>query len=159
MSRKTSPVVIGAFVVGAVTLAIIAVLVFGGSRFFQDKRYFVTYFDGSVTGLRVGSNVLFRGVRVGYVTDIGILTDASLASFTVPVTYQILPEAFTVLRAPADNGGTRRADIRNDLIDRGLRAKPEGESYVTGQLVIQLDFYPDARPPAEDDHAAHEVQG
>src|SRR5690606_27608732 len=93
MSRKTSPVVIGAFVVGAVVLAVVAVLVFGGNRFFQDKRSFVTYFDGSVTGLRVGSNVLFRGVRVGYVTDIGILADATLGEFTVPVTYQILPDA------------------------------------------------------------------
>lgn len=140
MSRRTSPAVIGAFVVGAVVLAVIAVMVFGGSRFFQEKRHFITYFDGSVTGLRVGSNVLFRGVRVGYVTDIGILADASLDRFTVPVTYQILPDAFAVLGE--GDGEARRADIR-DLIQRGLRAKLEVESYVTGQLIVQLDFYPD----------------
>lgn len=146
MSRRTSPAIIGAFVVGAVILATIAVLVFGGSRFFQEKRYFITYFDGTVTGLRVGSNVLFRGVRVGYVTDIGILADASLDRFTVPVTYQILPDAFAVLGE--GDGEAHRVDIR-ELIDRGLRAKMEVESYVTGQLIVQLDFYPDQSVKAE----------
>lgn len=154
MARRANPALIGAFVIGAVVLAIIGVLVFGGARFLQEKRYFVTFFDGTVTGLRVGSNVLFRGVRVGYVTDISILADEDLDRFAVQVTYQILPDAFTVLRGSVrTEAGSRRIDVQKDLIDRGLRAKLEVESFVTGQLIVQLDFYPDqevAPPPAYD---------
>ena len=78
MSRKASPTVIGAFVLAGVGLLVIGVLIFGGRELFQEKQKFVTYFEGSVQGLRVGSNVLFRGVRVGYVTDIAAGTIALL---------------------------------------------------------------------------------
>jgi len=59
-------------------------LVFGGRELFQDKQKFVTYFDGSVQGLRIGSNVLFRGVRVGYVTDIQVITDETMLKYQIP---------------------------------------------------------------------------
>ena len=82
---------------GAIVLLVVAVIVFGGGELFSTKRYLVTYFDGSVKGLRVGSNVLFRGVRVGYVTDIEAMTDPDVDRFGIPVTFQILPDSFTVM--------------------------------------------------------------
>ena len=145
MSNRSNPAVIGAFVLGAIALLVIATIIFGGSELFSPKRHLVTYFDGSVKGLRVGSNVLFRGVRIGYVTNIEAVTDPDVDRFAIPVTFQILPESFTVISAegkPVSFLGTRQRERIDGLIKRGLRAKLETESFVTGQLLIQLDFYP-----------------
>jgi paraquat-inducible protein B len=144
MSAKGNPVIVGGFVIGALVVLIVALIVFGGGRFFEERRTFVSYFDGSLKGLRVGSNVLFRGVRVGFVSDIRVEVDRESDEFHVPVTFQILPEAIALVdpeerllaidRAPPELAA---------LIDRGLRTRLEMESFVTGQLVIELDFYPD----------------
>ncbi|MEZ5563787.1 MAG: MlaD family protein [Gammaproteobacteria bacterium] len=145
MSDRSNPAIIGSFVLGAIALLVIAVVVFGGSELFSPKRYLVTYFDGSVKGLRVGSNVLFRGVRVGYVTNIEAVTDPDVDQFGIPVTFQILPDSFTVMSAdgePMSFPRTGQRELIDELIKSGLRAKLETESFVTGQLLIQLDFYP-----------------
>jgi paraquat-inducible protein B len=55
MNKKISPAVIGAFVLGAVALIVIAILVFGSGRLFRQTRNFVLYFDNSVNGLRIGA--------------------------------------------------------------------------------------------------------
>ncbi|MDH5256310.1 MAG: MlaD family protein [Gammaproteobacteria bacterium] len=143
MSRKASPAMIGAFVLAGVALLVIGVLVFGGRELFQEKQKFVTYFEGSVQGLRVGSNVLFRGVRVGYVTDIQVITDDSMLNYQIPVTFEILPESVTLISGgkafrslPADNS---RLD---DMIRAGLRTRLDVESFVTGQLVVDMDMHP-----------------
>lgn len=145
MSDRSNPAIIGSFVLGAVALLVVAVIVFGGSELFSSKRYLVTYFDGSVKGLRVGSNVLFRGVRVGYVTSIEAVTDPDVDRFGIPVTFQILPDTFTVMSPegePKRFPRTGQRELIDGLIRRGLRAKLETESFVTGQLLIQLDFHP-----------------
>ena len=48
MSKRANPTMIGAFVLGAVVLVALALMAFGGGRFFSDKQRFVTYFQGSV---------------------------------------------------------------------------------------------------------------
>ena len=145
MSAKANPVVVGSFVIGALVLLVGAILVFGGGRFFEERRTFVTYFEGSLKGLRVGSNVLFRGVRVGFVRDIHVKIDRDTGEFLVPVTFQILPEAAALVDEEErllPSG--RTSPGLDELIDRGLRTRLEMESFVTGQLVIELDFHPDA---------------
>ncbi|MBL8199729.1 MAG: MCE family protein [Chromatiales bacterium] len=143
MSRKASPAMIGTFVLAGIALLVIGVLVFGGRELFQDKQRFVTYFEGSVQGLRVGSNVLFRGVRVGYVTDIQVLTDDSLLKYQIPVTFEILPESVTLI-----SGGKAFRSLSTDnsrlenMIRAGLRTRLDVESFVTGQLVVNMDMHP-----------------
>lgn len=148
MSNKSNPTVIGAFVLGAIALLVMAVILFGGSELFSTKSYFVSYFPGSVKGLRVGSSVTFRGVRVGYVTEIHVVSDAEHDNFDIPVTYQILPESFKVMEGDTvtDMSESRDPAQLKRLIERGLRARLETESFVTGQLLIQLDFLPDQPP-------------
>ncbi len=51
MSKQANKTVIGAFVVGAVILAIGAVLIFGSGRFFSKSFINVMYFRGSIKGL------------------------------------------------------------------------------------------------------------
>lgn len=146
MSAKANPVIVGSFVIGALVLLIGAVLVFGGGRFFEERRTFVTYFEGSLKGLRVGSNVLFRGVRVGFVRDIRVEIDRDTGEFLVPVIFQILPEAIALVDPDERLLPTGRASPGlEELIRRGLRTRLEMESFVTGQLVIELDFRPDTQ--------------
>lgn len=148
MSKKTHPTLIGGFVVGAVSLVVAAVALFGGQQLFAERLRYVAYFDESTRGLRVGSNVTLNGVRVGYVADMALLVDQSTFSTLTLVTMEILPEALIV----TDFGEVvqtvaRRTPIgHNTLIEEaGLRAQLETESFVTGQLVVGLNMRPETQ--------------
>ena len=138
MSKKANPTIIGGFVIGAIILTVVALLAFAGGRLFADTDTLVTYFEGSLRGLRVGANVTFRGVKIGEVTDVSVTTDARTLDFSIPVIITINNDKFVVV------GG---ADVENegelqDLIDNGLRAQLNVQSMVTGLLEIELDFHP-----------------
>ena len=55
--KRASPTVIGAFVVGAVVLAVGGLMLFGSGPLFRKAHTFVAYFDQSVAGLRTGAPV------------------------------------------------------------------------------------------------------
>jgi paraquat-inducible protein B len=140
MAKQTNKTLIGGFVVGAVALIVAGVLIFGSGKFFQESSKYVLFFPGSLKGLNVGAPVLFQGVQVGSVIDITIQADAEEQTSQIPVTIEILPKKFKVVR------GKRASDPYENLpllIERGLRAQLQQQSFVTGQLMIGLDFYPD----------------
>ena len=146
MSKQSNPTLIGAFVVGAVALLTVAVAVLGGAEYFSQRLNYVAYFDESTKGLRVGSNVLLNGVRVGYVSDIALLVDQSTYQTLTQVTMEILPEDLIV----TDFGEViyteaRRRPLGHDNMvkEAGLRAQLETESFVTGQLIVKLDMRPE----------------
>ncbi len=144
MSKKANPTMVGMFVIGAVALVVAAVLIVAGDTLLQDRRQFVAVFEGSVKGLRVGANVMFRGVRVGYVTDINVVIDEEQDYFFVPVVFETIPTSVQVL----SDGELRHIASEDDrigyqeLIDRGLRAQLETESLLTGLLLIELELDP-----------------
>ena len=75
MSKPASKTLIGVFVLGALALAVIALVIFGSGKFFERRITYVMYFDGSVKGLNIGSPVVFRGVKIGSVKDIELKAD------------------------------------------------------------------------------------
>jgi len=137
MSKPASKTLIGAFVIGAIALAVIAVVIFGSGRFFVKRLPIVMYFEGSVAGLNVGSPVMFRGVKIGSVTNIVLRFDPSDVSFLIPVYAELDPRKIITTRKVSDED-----DIVKTLIDKGLRATLELQSMVTGQLMIDLDYHP-----------------
>jgi paraquat-inducible protein B len=140
MAKQASKTLIGGFVVGAVALIVAGVLIFGSGKFFQEHVRYVLYFRGSLKGLNVGAPVLFQGVQVGSVNDITIEANTEDMIVQIPVTIEIQPKKYKVVR------GKRRSDPYDNLplmIERGLRAQLQLQSFVTGQLMIELDFYPD----------------
>lgn len=148
MSKPSNPTLIGSFVLGAVLLLVVAVLLFGGAALFASKRTLVSYFPGSVKGLREGSSVALNGVRIGYVQGLqlqGELKPDHSMDMLVKVTMAVLPDSFELL----SNGAMLSADARTKLlspqqyVDAGIRAKLGTESLVTGQLLVELDFRPD----------------
>ena len=137
MSRRANPSVIGAFVLGAVGLAVAAVLVFGSGTFFEERNPFVLYFDSSVKGLEVGSPVIFQGVEVGTVTTVNALINFETGVVAIPVYIEIVRGRVTVVGDPGVEGGVASE------IKRGMRARLKSLSLITGKLYVDLDYYPD----------------
>ncbi len=134
-----NPRSIGLFVLGGVVLAVVGLILFGGSRYFHHGERFVIYFDESLKGLRRGAPVTFRGVDIGQVTDIRAIYQHDSGAVRVPVTVELRPGAL----AMAD-GMAGTSDVLADLTARGLRARLDVQSLLTGQLLIALDFFPPA---------------
>lgn len=138
MSKQASKTTIGAFVLGAIALAVAGVLIFGSGKFLRDLEKYVLYFEGSVKGLNIASPVMFRGVKMGNVTDIMLQYHPDDLTIYIPVVIEVERDRFESVT----DEKRIKAPIR-DLIDRGLRAQLQLQSMVTGQLMVDLDFYPD----------------
>ncbi|MGA3007262.1 MAG: MlaD family protein [Opitutaceae bacterium] len=146
MKAKLSPTVVGAFVLGAFLLAIVALLSFGGLHFFSQPQRFVIYFDESVHGLDLGSAVKLRGVRIGRVVELGVSYDAAENRSLVAVVCELNRDIVTNARGvPIDMSD--RAALQK-LIDRGLRAKLGVVGLATGLLFVELDFLDPVEYPA-----------
>jgi paraquat-inducible protein B len=139
MSKPANKTLIGAFVLGAVVLGVAAIVLFGSGRFFKNTDKWVAFFPGSVRGLNVGSPVVFRGVQVGQVTDIIVNFDTAELSVNIPVIFETDPERF---RDVGTRVITDEKEMHMALVKQGLRAQLQLTSLVTGQLAINMDFFP-----------------
>jgi paraquat-inducible protein B len=151
MSKRANPATVGAFVLGALVLAVGGVVFFGGGRIFADTERFVIFFEGSVNGLQVGSQVKLQGVPIGEVTDIRAVVDTRKWDLYTQTTIEIDRSRFERM-GPALSG-RERAEL---LVRQGVRARLELQSLITGQLYVALDFLPNAEAklrPVETDYA------
>jgi paraquat-inducible protein B len=145
MSQKANPTLIGTFVFGAIVIGIGAVIFFGSANLFAKKQLYETYFNQSVNGLAIGSNVKYKGVTVGKVTKVQLKFQGQGEPPIVRVLYEIntdnLLNKFGLSISLSDYKLHERA------VANGFRAKMDFESLISGQLYIALDFYKDASPP------------
>ncbi len=150
MSKPVSPVAIGAFTVGALALLVIGLLIFGGGQWLRtDKARYVIFFDSSLNGLDVGAPVKMQGVKIGAVTNIALQVDPKQGKVFKPVVIEI--DRTTFLGAdgkPPPRGVTyeQQKETRNELVERGFRARLETQSLLTGLLYVDIDRYPDKEP-------------
>jgi paraquat-inducible protein B len=98
------------------------------------------FFDESIKGLNVGAPVLFQGVQVGSVTGIVIQADFKRLKAIIPVFIEIEPGRFQVSEDQKKERDPQK--VAQKLIDAGLRAMLSMQSFITGQLLIELDFFP-----------------
>ena len=143
---RANPTVIGAFVVGAIVLGVGGVLLFSSGDYFKERNYFVMFFQDSVDGLSPGAPVKLDGVKIGEVIDVHLEWDPQAVTFRIPVTVEVISG-----QSQKYGGGelVLTGDIRErlkKLIDKGLRASLATESFITGQLEIELGFFPDTTP-------------
>uniref|UniRef100_I2Q5P6 ABC-type transport system involved in resistance to organic solvents, periplasmic component n=1 Tax=Desulfovibrio sp. U5L TaxID=596152 RepID=I2Q5P6_9BACT len=151
MSAKANKTMIGAFVLGALVLAVGAIVALGSGMFFTKKFHCIMFFPNSVSGLEVGAPVVFRGVPIGSVTEISIEADASRLHFYIPVVIEILDGKITLASDKQKKSKETLVQVRKEspdnlltqLIDKGLRAQLVTQSFVTGQLAVSLDLMPD----------------
>lgn len=137
MIKKINKTLIGAFVVGAVGLFIAAILVLGSGELFRQSDKYVMFFNGSVKGLSVGAPVIFRGVKIGNVVKINLIYDEKTQEVLIPVIIDV--ELSRVMGIPEMPG----YPDYSRLVKQGLRARLEIQNFITGQLMISLDFFPD----------------
>lgn len=152
MGKRISPTLVGAFVLGAVTLAVAAVVVLGSGHFFKKQHLFALYFSSDVNGLKVGAPVKFRGVMIGSVTavllSIGTPSQIQKAEnaakeYRIPVIIDLETKRLVRHRAVANFDDPARIAA---AIKRGMRAQLNAESLLTGLLYVDLDFHPDTPP-------------
>jgi len=138
MAKQANKTLIGAFVIGAIVLLVAAVLILGGGKFFKKTYKVVMFFEGSIKGLNIGSPVMFRGVKIGSVTDINLILNAKDLSAHTSVIAELDPQRWILVGG--ERGEVKRLAL---LIQRGLRAQLQTQSFVTGQLLIAFDVFPD----------------
>ena len=146
MSKQANKTLIGGFVVGAAAIVVIGILIFGGGRMMSDKHHFVLFFDGSVKGLTIGAPVQLKGVTMGEIKDIRLVANSDTMRFYTQVLIEVSPAKILW------SGNDRSEQVLSDtgvypmvksMVEKGLRAKLEYTSIVTGQLLVSFDFYPD----------------
>lgn len=130
MSKRASPKLIGAFIIGAMALAAGGVLALARGTFFEQTVPVVMFFDGDVNGLPAGAPIAFRGVKVGQITRIHI----QVGSGGKIAVYG----RFERKQLPGPDP-QRTLQV---LVQEGLRAQLAEQSLVTGQLYVGLNLLP-----------------
>ncbi len=142
MSERANPTVVGGFVIGALVLLVAGVLLFGSGAVLRERIPVVAFFSGNVRGLQEGSAVEFRGVRVGTVTGIQLALDVESRDLLIPVYMELDTDSLIVAGEAAEATGAGALAFLDALVARGLRARLDLRSFVTGQLAVGLDMYP-----------------
>jgi paraquat-inducible protein B len=116
---RPKPVIVGGFVLGALALAVIAILAFGGMNLFAHKLRVVVVFSDSIAGLEAGAPVTFRGARIGRVDGMRLHIDVRRQTSWLPV-YLVLD----LDRIAWTDGsvGSKRDDLQA-AVNSGLRAQ------------------------------------
>jgi paraquat-inducible protein B len=136
---KSKATIVGAFILGALGLGVLAILFFGGTHLFASRSQVVVFFSESVAGLDVGAPVTFHGARIGSVQSIAIHFSPDTMTARIPVVLEIDPSRITW--EGRFGGQNANADYRR-LVQAGLRAQLALESLITGKLDVDLYFRP-----------------
>jgi paraquat-inducible protein B len=107
------------------------------------RGYYTVEFEGSVHGLQVGAPVEFRGVKVGRVTDLRLEFDSRGDVVRLPVTIELERERLQIVGPAAIPQGSQ---LVAELVARGMRAQLRSANLLTGQMIVALDFFPNAPP-------------
>lgn len=95
MSQKTNYFKLGLFVILAFALTAAMLIAFGAGQFFKTETLAETYFNESVQGLNIGSEVKYKGVKIGAVKSITTPTKVyDIASNYVLVTFSLSEDCY-----------------------------------------------------------------
>jgi len=142
MNSQSYKTTVGAFVLGGLALLVMGIILLGGGRLFSNDLEYVMYFDGSVSGLSTGAPVVFRGVPMGSVTRINLVANSRDSNVTIPVYVRIDERSFVRASGTATPSESFQQEIIRRMVQRGLRARLQLQSLITGQYRVELDFYP-----------------
>jgi paraquat-inducible protein B len=145
MSKKANPTAIGIFVFIGLFLGVGGLLLFTSSRLFTQTAKFIVYFDSSLSGLNEGAPVKFRGVTIGSVTRVMIRYNQATNDPAMPVIIELQQDL--IHKRLVGPTVFRSVTALNEEIRKGLRARLETESLVTGVLYVELEREESA-PPA-----------
>lgn len=142
MVQKPDPRKTGMFVLAGLLIFFASLLMINKDRLFSHSIKYVLYFQGSIKGLNIGSPVVFNGVPIGRVVRISLITDVETTEIHIPVYIETNENSFILKRAKKPHKDDIR-EFTDKMIAKGLRAKLENQSLLTGQMMIGLSYYPD----------------
>jgi paraquat-inducible protein B len=116
------------------------VLLIASGRIFRRTHPFVSFFDGSVNGLRGGAAVKFKGVEVGMVDRIRIPGGLMQTDQPIAVFFSLDENKLDEQAGPS----AAWAETLQAAIQNGLRAQLESDSLVTGVQHVSLVFTPES---------------
>jgi len=143
MEGKGAALRTGLFVLAGIVVLIGMIFVLSGNAFRAGVEY-ESYFSESVQGLDIGSAVKFRGVTIGKVTDIGLVSaeypPADPKDLVQPIYHQV------VVRFRVDPRKLGPDSNFAGAISHGLRVQvaPQG---ITGLAYLELSFVDPATHP------------
>lgn len=136
MNSRSTGFRVGLFVLAGVVGLLALVLFLSGAELHPGLKY-ETYFQESVEGLDVGTAVKFRGVTIGQVTDVGLVTaeypPASVTAGNQKVYQQVVVRFRVDPRKIGETGSIQNA------IANGLRVQIEPQG-ITGLSYVDLSF-------------------
>ncbi|WP_137126684.1 MlaD family protein [Roseomonas sp. HF4] len=136
---------VGVLVLAGLGLAFGFVLYFTAGRLGGQQQIFETYIRESVAGLDVGAPVRFRGVPVGRVTELGLVSVVYGATAQGP---DDTTARLVLLRFAVDPERYGRTSVET-AVAAGLRVRI-ASSGVTGLAYLEIDFTdPERAPPIE----------
>lgn len=136
MSSRPHYFAIGLFVLGATALGLVGLIAISSDAMTSPKYFIETYVDESVQGIDVGTPFKFRGVKVGNISEITVVSQV----------YDTRKMYVMIRVALDDRDLMRDMDIWEqevaEMVDNGLRLKlvPQG---ITGLSFLEGEFYPD----------------
>ena len=135
MSNNSNPNYfrLGVFVLAAIGVLIALILIFGSGQFFKKSFMVETYIKQSVTGLDVGADVRFRGVKVGQVKLIGLSGDIYERDVTFDKRRQ-----YVVVRMQIFGDKVTEEQIA-EFVENNLRARVKSMG-ITGVSYVEFDF-------------------
>jgi paraquat-inducible protein B len=136
MSKRASPTLIGAFVVGAVALLVVGLVMFASANLFRRPVTYVMFFDSTVSGLSVGADVEFRGVKLGHVSRI----ESRWGTEWIAVYVQL--DLRTIRGMRGHDVQQVKEMLSQAIQEKGLRAQLRWQNFITGQLFVGLDLFP-----------------
>ena len=140
MQKNKTYKIVGLFVLTGFLVFSAIIFHYIGKKFTSDdSQYVVLYFEESIQGLNVGSSVVFKGVEVGQVAKISLITNLQNGTFKMPVFITFKQNRSFQMK---DGKEASPKEILHSLIEKGLRARLISANYLTGQLMIELDMDP-----------------
>jgi paraquat-inducible protein B len=143
MNQRALFLRVGALLVLSAAMLVGVIILLAGDRWHPGHSY-ETYFSESVEGLDVGAPVKYRGVTLGHVYNIGLVSaeyGATAEEQTMDPTYRLV-----VVRFKADPRKVGRLPDTETAVKTGLRAKLANAG-LTGQMFLELDFVPPSQYP------------
>lgn len=136
---------IGIMIVFAVALLVAMIWFLGGTEF-NHGLAFESYFRESVQGLEVGAPVKYRGVTLGRVTDIGLVSAEYGQGQPIDIERQTYRLVF--VRCIINPNKLGHVPTIEEAVKTGLRARLASQG-ITGLSYIELDFVNPADYPPQ----------
>lgn len=146
MGGKAAFLRVGLLVVFGIA-AVIGVVMFLGRNQVRNGQRYETYFRETVQGLEIGAAVKYRGVTLGQVTEIALVSAAYPEAMTsddvAKASYQLV-----IVRYEIDPKRLGAVPTASEAVREGLRARLAAQG-LTGLAYLELDFVNPRRFPVD----------